>query len=134
VAARNRQLNAETKADRDAATRERDNARARKKEADDRAKNVKLAPPRKDLPAPIESDVPMLVLTTSLMANADEAASLARKNKKLLGGDASDLPEKSVPALIEAALDAANQWREFATELTKANRQARGKFLSVVNE
>lgn len=131
-AARKREASAKDKSERQQAERDRRAATERRRKAAENLKKAKSSPKKKDRQPPTVEDVPLLALASSLIANADEATRLAVKNKKLIGGDnLAELSPKAINAIVEAALEAMNEWKRFADEARKTSRNKRGH-LSVV--
>jgi hypothetical protein len=130
-AARKREKESQNRDERERAKRDRQRAAERKREAAENYKKAKIAPKRKDRPAPAEDDVPLLVLSTALMANANKAIVLANDSGKMLGRNISELSPKAIAGLHTAAMEAAEAWREFASKLKKVSSRPH---LSVVNE
>lgn len=131
--AREKEKAAETDREKERAKRQRQEATERKREAQAKAKAARSRPKRKDQPAPDEDKVSILRATAGVKANAGNAKRLANESKKLLGRDVSDLPPGIVAGLTEAAISAANAWKEVADLVRSASSNKRGH-LSVVNE
>jgi hypothetical protein len=115
------------------ANAEHERAKKRTEEASDIARKSRVVSRKKDLQAPPEADIPMMVIITSLLAHANEAERLARKSEKILGENAEELSAVQIAGLTDAAISAANAWNRFAAAIRAATRDKRGH-LSVVNE
>ena len=120
-------------AEEDRARKAEKDADRRRNEADEKLKQTKVAPKRSFVAPPSDDDIPVLVLATSLKANADKAVDLASKSKRMLGSNVAELSPRAIAGLTKSALEAANAWREFADAVRSAAKNKRGH-LSVVNE
>ena len=133
--ARYREGNAKSEEEKAKARRQRETARKRRQDAGERVERARQQPkPRRpELPTPKEEDVGALAASAEIMANARQARRLANESEKILK-KTTELAPAAVAGLTDAALTAANAWREVAN--TTNSRFGHGQLpqLSVVNE
>jgi len=95
-------------------------------EAARKAERESKTAPKKDATAPKEEEVPLLLVQASFLADAREAARLARRSIKAMANSVEELTPKGVAALTVVALEAANAWTEAAQMVRKEMVEQRG--------
>jgi hypothetical protein len=113
--------------------RERERAAQEEREAREREKSVKFSSLRTKLKTPTEEEIGPLAAITNFKANAGKARKLATESMKLLKPHIPELSQAIVAGLADAAMTAANTWRDAATTITQTSGLGKGH-LSVVNE
>ncbi len=129
--AEKRRDKAATDEERIIATRHRDQARDRQRKANEKVKNIKVAPSRKELPAPSEDEMGGLLTKTQFMADLGEIKRIIRRVEKDIESALPELSPTFINAAVEECLEAANSLRGLADVLRKNQSNKRGHLAAV---
>ena len=123
---------AKNRKERDAVVQEKKKAAERAEDAREKERAVKV-PPRRNLDAPKEHEIPVLAVEAGFSADANQSIVLAKRSMKAIQGCLDQLTPKGIAALTEDALEAANAWNEAAQVVRREIIDQRGH-LSVLGE
>jgi hypothetical protein len=129
-AARKKAAKAKTKKERIEAKQEADEARKEAHKASIKEVKAKGAPAKSEVPK--KEEVPAMVAKVLVSANASRSVTLAAEAKNAILPHLDSLSAAASAGMVEAALEAANSWREIAELVQKQHGEY--EHLTVVGE